>query len=448
MQSFVKSLSIWSQNSWLLPAWIWLCVVFGGASQGAMLANLLLQMGGAAIIALWLWHSGRLNLNDCDRVSMAILAAGLLWIGVMFIPLPPAVWQMLPGREFITQGYRLLDIDLPWLSMALAPDRALRSLLAWIAPVAAYFLVLQMDNSQTRRMVAGVAVLAAISALLGLAQQATGPQSMLRFYSPTNSDSPVGFFANTNHFALFLACSIPMASAWIATLDPRKSPKRKYLIGLAIYVALLALVLIVGRSLAGVAFLVIALLGSGYIIWGRFSAGRGALLFVAGIIVATLVAIGSMTAIGTGAIGAKFEDAPNSRRNMTPVTMSAASTVTPTGSGLGSFAPVYAMHQPDRYTSTTWVNHAHNDYAEIYLELGIPGLVLVALFLVWFLRSGYYLWQRRADSDTLIAQSAWLSVGLLLLHSFVDYPIRTAAMASIFAMAVAIISRTAYKAIK
>ena len=161
------------------------------------------------------------------------------------------------------------------------------------------------------------------------------------------------------------------------------------------------------------------------------------------IAVAAIIAAGSMAAIGSGAIGAKFEDAPNSRGNMTPVTLAAADIMAPTGSGLGSFAPVYAMHQPDRYTSTTWVNHAHNDYAELYLELGIPGIFLLALFLIWFARSGYRIWRKRTESDTLIGQAAWLSIALVLLHSFVDYPLRTAAMASIFAMAVALVGRSA-----
>jgi O-Antigen ligase len=424
---------------WLLPAWLWLCLIFGGASQGGVLANVILQGSAACIIAYWLWSDGRLRLQRADYAPLAILVAALLWIAIMFIPLPPAVWQSLPGREFVTRGYRLLDMDLPWLSMALAPGRALRSALAFLAPVVAFFLARRMDDAQTRRMIAGVVIIAALSAALGLAQQATGPQSILRFYDPTNRDVPVGLFANTNHFAVFLACSMPMAAAWVATMNPKKSTKRKNLIGLAIYAALLALLMIVSTSLAGIAFLILSLIGSAYIIWGRSVSGRTKLLFLTGVLVAAILAAGSLAAIGTGTIGAKFEDVPNSRGNMTPVTATAGMEMTPTGSGLGSFTQVYAMHQPDRYTSTTWVNHAHNDYAELFLELGIPGLLLIAAFLIWFARAGFQIWQRRAQPDMVIAQAAWLSIALLLLHSLVDYPLRTAAMAAFLATAVALI---------
>jgi O-antigen ligase len=313
--------------------------------------------------------------------------------------------------------------------------------LALLAPIAAYVLTQRMDNAQTRRMLVGIAVIAALSAGLGLAQLATGQQSILRFYSPTNDDSPVGLFANTNHFAVFLCCSLPLAAAWVATLDPRKLPKRKNLIWLGVYASLLAFVLIIGRSLAGLAFLIVAMIGAAYISWGRFASGRAKMAILGGVVLAAILAAGSLTAIGTGTIGAKFEDAPNSRGNLTPVTIIAGNIMAPTGSGLGSFAPVYAMHQPDRLTSTTWVNHAHNDYAELYLELGLPGLYLAILFLLWFLRKGYHIWQRRAEKDMLIAQAAWLSVALLLLHSFVDYPLRTNAMAALFAVAVALMGR-------
>ena len=421
--------------------WLWLCLILGGASQGAMLANVILQIGAASIIAYGLWRGGSLELRRVDYVPLALLAATLLWIAIMFIPLPPSLWQLLPGRDFVTRGYRLLGIELPWLSMALAPDRALRSALALLAPIVAFFLARHMDDAQSRRMIMGVVVIAALSAALGLTQQATGQQSILRLYDPTNRDSPVGLFANTNHFAVFLACSLPFAAAWVATIDPKKPAKRKYLIGLALYTAMIALVLIVGSSLAGLAFLILSLIGAAYIIWGRLASGRAKLLFITGVAVAVIATLSSLTAIGTGAIGAKFEDAPNSRANMTPVTATAGMEMAPTGSGLGSFTQVYAMHQPDRYTSTTWVNHAHNDYAELYLELGIPGLLLIAAFLVWFLRMGYHIWQRRSKHQMLFAQAAWLSIAMMMLHSLVDYPLRTAAMASLFAVAMAMMCR-------
>lgn len=421
------------------PMWLWLCLLLGGASQGGALANLLLQLIAAGIIALWLWNGTRVQSNSTDRFLLYLTGAAVAWICIMFIPLPPGVWQHLPGRDFVVEGYRLLGMKLPWLSMALSPDRALRSALALLPAIAAYFIARRMSVADRRRMIAGVILFAVLSAALGLAQMATGPASPLRLYSPTNRESPVGFFANTNHLAVFLACGLPLAAAWVATINPKKRPQRNHLIALGIYASLLALVMIVGQSLAGLAFLIVALVGSGHILWARSVSGRAKTLILVGAAAAALVLSGSLGAIGAGTIGAKFEDAPNSRGNMTPITLAAGTQVTPVGTGLGSFVQVYAMHQPDRFTSTTWVNHAHNDYAEIYLELGIPGLAFVTIFLFWFLRQGYRIWNRRSQAEALFPQAAWLSISFLLMHSLVDYPLRTAAMAAFFSTMIAIL---------
>lgn len=423
----------------MAPLWLWLCLLLGGASQGGALANLILQLGGAAFLAYWLWSGQRLQVHQAEKLPIYLLVAATVWILIMFVPLPPAIWQWLPGRDFVADGYNLLGMKLPWLSIALAPDRAVRSALLLLIPAATWLLVRSMDRPSLRRMVVGIVTIAGISAALGLMQVATGPNSVLRLYSPTNKDAPVGFFANTNHFSIFLACTLPLAAAWIATAERRKQSTRKLLIGFGIYALLIATTLIVGRSVAGLGFLILGLIGAAYIIWGRSVSGGLKVAFLAGALLAMLVAASSLTAIGTGAIGAKFEDAPTSRSNMTPVTIAAGTAMAPTGAGLGSFAQIYGMHQPDRYTSTTWVNHAHNDYAEIYLELGIVGIILVAIFLFWFVRQGLRIWRLRSETQSLLPQAAWLSASFLLLHSAVDYPLRTAAMAALFAALMAII---------
>ncbi|MFZ1367239.1 MAG: hypothetical protein WAR58_07205, partial [Sphingorhabdus sp.] len=197
----------------MLPLWLWLCLLLGGASQGGAIANSVLQVGGAALIALWLWNGKRLNIRQDEHILFYLLIAAMVWIAIMFVPLPPTIWQLLPGRDFVAEGYRLLGMKLPWLSMAMAPDRALRSALVLLVPIATWLLVRRMDQTSRRRMAMGIAVIAAISAAIGLLQMSTGPNSVLRLYSPTNQDSPVGFFANTNHFSLFLACSLPLAAA-------------------------------------------------------------------------------------------------------------------------------------------------------------------------------------------------------------------------------------------
>lgn len=431
---------------WIAASWIGLCLLIGGTSQGAALANLALQGAALTLIGYCLWIPSAKPIGTSERKLLILFAAAISWIGLTLIPLPPSIWQKLPGREEVANGYRLLDMELPWLSIALSPDRALRSGAALLIPLASYFLFRRLGDEGVRLVTGTIIALVAVTVGLGLAQMATGTESALRFFSPTNKDSPVGFFANTNHYAVFLVAALPLAGAWFFSSVSRRSQlsrRRWMLLGLF---GLILSGLAIGRSLAGFGLVIPAAVGTAYLTAGDQASGKARRGMLIGALLGALAAAAALASIGSGAISAKFEDAPSSRRHMTPVTISAGNDMAPTGSGLGSFAPVYAMYQPDRLTSATWVNHAHNDYAEIYLELGLPGLLLVASFLLWFGVNAIRIWRLPHGEKHMFAKAAALSMALLLLHSLVDYPLRTSALAAFAAVMLAFMNRSTDRA--
>jgi O-antigen ligase len=85
-----------------------------------------------------------------------------------------------------------------------------------------------------------------------------------------------------------------------------------------------------------------------------------------------------------------------------------------------------------------YVVHAHNDYAELALELGIPGVLLMLLFLAWWGRAVWAVW-RRAEGGPF-TRAASIASGAVLIHSLVDFPLRTAAISACFAMFMALLS--------
>jgi O-antigen ligase len=106
----------------------------------------------------------------------------------------------------------------------------------------------------------------------------------------------------------------------------------------------------------------------------------------------------------------------------------------PWGSGLGSFRWVYAVVEPLPAMTSSYAGHAHNDLLQIAVEAGIPGLVLVATFLClvawWSVRNLPMGAARGHDKNVttgVIAVVAWAP----LLHSLVDYPLRTLAVAAL-----------------
>ena len=146
----------------------------------------------------------------------------------------------------------------------------------------------------------------------------------------------------------------------------------------------LAIVLVVGlalnRSLAGYGLALPVIAGSALIVLPAASRLR---IWIVGL--ATLLVIGAVvgleaTAIGSGHIGEHASSAVQSRAELLSMTARAARDFMPFGSGLGSFQSVYPLYEQPEQVTTTYVIHAHNDYAEVALELGIAGIILMLLF--------------------------------------------------------------------
>lgn len=86
----------------------------------------------------------------------------------------------------------------------------------------------------------------------------------------------------------------------------------------------------------------------------------------------------------------------------------------------------------------TYSTHAHNDYAEIALELGLPGALLLLLFLLWWGKAAVESW--RSPEAQPYVRAAVVASGAILAHSMVDFPLRTAAIGSLFAMCLAFLA--------
>ncbi len=126
-----------SAKPWLALLWLGACLLLGGASNAGLLANALLQAGAIAIIAVAIWRR-RGALWPAERLPALILALVLGGGLLSLVPLPPALWTTLAGRDGIAEGYQLLGMDLPWLASSLTDERTVRSLLALLVPLASY----------------------------------------------------------------------------------------------------------------------------------------------------------------------------------------------------------------------------------------------------------------------------------------------------------------------
>src|SRR5262249_26018984 len=101
------------------------------------------------------------------------------------------------------------------------------------------------------------------------------------------------------------------------------------------------------------------------------------------------------------------------------------------GWGLGTFAYVYPQYQQGY--SVFFADHAHDDYLQAWVETGTIGLLLVAGFLVTFLRRGISRlkgWDSQTGAN--FSTACWIGSVGLLVHSFSDFNLHIPANAAMF----------------
>jgi O-antigen ligase len=282
-----------------------------------------------------------------------------------------------------------------------------------------------------------------LSILLGLAQKFQGSNGFLSFYSVTGWAT--GPFANRNFFAALLYCSIPLTWA-LALRVIRDRHVNKYIVGAFAAVMLLAVILglAAAGSRAGIILAMVALLASATLGLGsarlehRRVQSRWAIIAA----IAAMVLIGQFGMVAILRL-AELDPVSDYRTLISDTTVRAAWEYFPFGSGFGTFVPVYAMHETPATILSAYVNHAHNDWLELWMEGGIPAALIMLAFIAWYLASLYRLWRPAARPEgLLLGRAGAITCGLLLLHSIVDYPLREPSLLVIFGLMCAFVAIT------
>ena len=422
-----------------LAAYVFLCLILGGASAAGLWANVALQLIAVAILfaAVAVRPDPPLALPARRLQWLLALLAGLVL--VQLVPMPPALWTALPGRDHVREGFELLGLPIPWLPISLAPDNTLASAL-WLLPAVAVMLAMLRLGARESWIVWAIVGTTALSVLIGTLQIAGGPESPWYFYEITNYGVTVGFFSNANHMATLLVSLLPFLGA-LYMIGRRRGRAREKAAGLWLILGGILAMLIVGLaingSLAGIGLAVPVAAATLLLMLGR---RRTPVWALAGVLLLTTA---SVTAVFSGRFDNNLisDEAPGdvvSRYTTFTTSFEAVKDYFPFGSGIGTFRPIYRMYEdPDRVT-TTYINHVHSDWIEIVLEAGVLGLALALAFLLWWARRAIAMW-RAAEPDYL-ARAATIASAAIIAHSLVDYPLRTAAIGAVFAACCAIMA--------
>lgn len=425
---------------WLTAALLLLALMFGGASRQNLSQVILLELASLPLLAHAVW---RLSV---ERRWPSLGAAGLILAIIPAIPLlqllpvPFELWAELPGHANAAEAARQVGLTPEWRAISLAPAETWRSLLAILPPMAIFLGASLATEPERRRLCVIVPAMAVISLMVGALQLSAGDESTSYFYDVTNLGSPVGLFANRNHQASLLILSIPFAALWLCNARGGLQQGALMAAALAAQVVIVMIGLVIVGSRAGVLLVgpALVLAASMLIKADRFGGKRG---LVAGgfVVVGALIAASFVT----GPLIARFASSEEQRFDTAPVVAATAWRNQPIGAGLGSFPSVYAGAEPVEIMGGKFFNHAHNDYLEIWLETGVLGVATLLGFIAWWASRSYRVWTLPTTPGRNLARAGASAVALLLVHSLVDYPVRTLALAAVLGLSCALLASRA-----
>ena len=415
----------------------------GGNRQVALIG--IEAMAILFLLGIWIHacgNHGRSSLNAPEsftqKLLLGILVLSPAWLTLVYLfPMPIGLWSHLPVRAAYQQ--LMSDVDLSSvtkLPLSLVPDATKASLLAGIPLVAAFLAGYASRLTQVRLLMTVVAGMAFLQVLLGLFQAAGDAQSTL-YFTTEFAGRPFGTFANTNHYANYIAMALT-GYIWLGAsslgglhdldtggLRTRFGERHAHAFWIAGGLLLLLGILMTfsrGAALSGLPAVLLAV-AVALLATGRVQSWRKLLLLLGGALAlaVSLVGVGALTSrfdLSRMAVDASF------RGLLASSTLTGAWEFWPWGTGWGTYASVYPRFQPVAVDG--YADHAHQDYAQMLFEGGIFSVLLAVAFL-WLaagraarlIKAGVR--KRMLEPDELA--SAVCGLGLLgfLLHSLVEF---------------------------
>lgn len=419
-----------------------LCCLFGGAGF-SLSGPYLLFFFAISLCTATLIYGARARSGESLHRPFAVIV-GIIWLFplLQLVPLPPGIWTSLPGREIATTVRSALGEADSWRSFSISQPDTWISFLGVSVFAIAFFGALQVSDRQMRALLWLLCGIAFADIIVGSFQVATGGQ-LFDFHSSAHRATLIGFFSNRNHTALYLAAVMPLFTYMVFTAKGAVRPYRNYAIMSGLFVLFIG---VVGTSSrAGLTLGVMALLASIAMISFRSRFLQSKKHFVIFALVAVAVVVPILVSERFTTVLQRFDSVSSDLRwTIWQQSWTVIQAYLPLGSGFGTFRTAYDPLEPLAMVSPQFVNNAHNDYLELLLEAGYPGVILFLVAIGTILVRAVRVSPRIFSAGLMsVYTPAILFVLFVLAHSTVDYPVRRLAIAVPLALMLAILFRAA-----
>ena len=348
----------------------------------------------AGILTIWVKSSWALALF---QVSLFLLAALCIWERISHA-------QVFPGSILFVP----LGVAAAWPLMQLALHRSVyawqtqSAALRWCTMLAVFFVARQVFQETAVRswFRKQLLIFGCLLAAVALLQLFSSPGRIFGVFPTDYSGFVLGPFVYRNQYAAMIELLLPFAL--VAAWDSRESVFVMTSIAAVMYASVIAASSRAGALLLSAEVITVFLL----LVSKRHFTARRAGLALSG----TLLLAGIMSAaVGFGTLWNRFHQAhPYQLRY--ELLQSSADMIRDRpwmGSGLGTWPTIYPAYA--YFDDGSFVNQAHNDWAQWAAEGGLPFVAMLAWVFLWAIGS--------------VRESLWgIGVLAMFVHALVDYP--------------------------
>lgn len=405
------------------------------------LALMTMELLGIALLLIIFW--GGLYKDKLAKPVKWLLVGSIFVALAYLLPVPSSFWDSLPGRVFYAEHLSWLandSIGNHYQALSLTPYRTISGLLALLAPFGLFLTAVCLPARKVMWLIYILMLAALGQAVLSMAQYFIQDEEL--FFRMSSYGVPIGTYINQNHLVAFMEMVEPLALGLMmaAILSQKINVLAK--ISLSVLFGFISLALtfipLLTTSRTGAALLLLSIFLSFWAmttpeIRKKVAAPIFALRFVL-LILAIIIQLKVLQQIVTVTYDQRL--APEAalgdlRWTLYRTTFEAIQSFFPLGSGPGTTPQSYQAYQPTDLNS--FVNHTHNDYIELVLDMGMMGLMIIALVLTIYIWRWLQLIKEPSYSFKLLKTGAGVGILLALLYSLTDFGLHTPANAVFFA---------------
>jgi len=280
------------------------------------------------------------------------------------------------------------------------------------------------DEDARKIFILVMVIFGALYAFFALTQELTPNGKIFWVYRPRFNGQIYGSYVNHNHYAGLMEMLVPMPL--VLSMGHLLKGGKRALVGFC--AILMASTIFLSSSRGGMLAFVLEIVVFVALTLGRRRGPQVAL----GSVAACILILALLTFLGKGAVLGRLGDLrPGVRLDLTKDSIRMFSARPVWGWGLGTFPTVYPSYRS--FYTNLFVNEAHNDYAQLFMETGLLGFALMLWFLIRLYQCGLTTsrrWEFRWDGA--LSRAALLGCSGILFHSFVDFNLQIPANAALF----------------